>query len=99
VSLAGTLPRGDIARVVVATSLVRRVPRLVRAVSATPGASPLVTDCQTIIRNIEGDGSTDFDHEVVGHPHREILSDGTCAFGIEATKTDGNVQFTVGGQS
>jgi hypothetical protein len=57
-----------------------------------------VTDCQTIIRNIEGDGSTDFDHEVVGHPHRKILSYGTCAFGIEATKTDGNVQCTVGGQ-
>lgn len=67
-------------------------------IDQTTGASPLVTDCQTIIRNIEGDGSTDFDHEVVGHPHREILSDGTCAFGIEATKTDGNVQFTVGGQ-
>jgi hypothetical protein len=66
-------------------------------IDQTTDTSPLVTDCQTIIRNIEGDGSTDFNHEVVGHPHREILSYGTCAFGIEATKTDGNVQFTVGG--
>lgn len=67
-------------------------------VDQTTGASHLVVDCQTIIRNIEGNGSTDFTHQVVGHPHREILHYGTCAFGIEATKTDENVNFVVGGQ-
>jgi hypothetical protein len=48
-------------------------------IDQSTGASPLVTDCQMIIRNIER----------VGHPGREILSYGNCAFGIEATKTTG----------
>ncbi|KAL4899490.1 hypothetical protein BDW74DRAFT_171529 [Aspergillus multicolor] len=64
----------------------------------TSDASPLVEDCKTIIRNIQGDGSTDWTTQVVGKPHREIASHGTCAFGVEATKVDGNVNFVVGGQ-
>ncbi|KAJ5647453.1 hypothetical protein N7490_003825 [Penicillium lividum] len=66
--------------------------------SQTSGASPLVDDCLTIIKNIEEDASTDFTTQVVGKNQRELLSFGTCAFGVEATKVDGNVNFVVGGQ-
>ncbi|KAM0331444.1 hypothetical protein ACHAQA_003120 [Verticillium albo-atrum] len=61
------------------------------------GASPLVSDCEQLIRNVEGDASTDFTHGIVGH--RKILEHGTCRFGIERTGgTGGAVQFKVGGQ-
>ncbi|RYO82101.1 hypothetical protein DL762_006788 [Monosporascus cannonballus] len=63
----------------------------------TSDASPSVSDCLQIIRNIEGDASTEFTHRITGH--REILSYGSCAFGIERTGgTGGAVQFKVGGQ-
>ncbi|KAL2127503.1 hypothetical protein VTI74DRAFT_10626 [Chaetomium olivicolor] len=63
----------------------------------TSDASPLVSDCLQIIRNIEGDASTEFTHRITGH--REILSFGSCAFGIERTGgTGGAVEFKVGGQ-
>lgn len=66
-------------------------------VDQTSGASPKVSDCEQIIRNIEGDASTEFTHRITGH--REILSYGSCAFGIERTGgTGGAVQFKVGGQ-
>ncbi|KAL8371943.1 hypothetical protein RB595_001650 [Gaeumannomyces hyphopodioides] len=59
--------------------------------------SPLVSDCQQVIKNIEGDASTVFTHSITGH--REILKFGTCRFGIERTGgTGGTVQFMVGGQ-
>ncbi|KAL4789112.1 chitinase [Aspergillus venezuelensis] len=64
----------------------------------TSDASPLVEDCLQIIKNIEEDGSTDFTMQVAGMPHRQILQHATCAFGVEATKQDGNVNFKVGGQ-
>jgi hypothetical protein len=67
-------------------------------VDQTSGASPKVEDCRQIIKNIEGDGSTDWTTQVVGHKQREIASHGSCHFGVEATKTDGNVNFKVGGQ-
>ncbi|KAH6848434.1 hypothetical protein B0I37DRAFT_432719 [Chaetomium sp. MPI-CAGE-AT-0009] len=59
--------------------------------------SPLVSDCLQIIRNIEGDASTEFTHRIT--EHREILSFGSCRFGIERTGgTGGAVEFKVGGQ-
>ncbi|KAM7214753.1 hypothetical protein V8F06_009825 [Rhypophila decipiens] len=62
----------------------------------SPG-SPLVSDCEQIIRNIEGDGSTQFTHRITGH--REILDSGSCHFGIQRTGgTGGTVEFRVGGQ-
>ncbi|KAL5332613.1 hypothetical protein BJX70DRAFT_392853 [Aspergillus crustosus] len=64
----------------------------------TSDASPDLEDCRTIIRNIQGDGGTDFTHQVVGTPHREILVFGSCHFGIEAISANGNVEFYVGGQ-
>lgn len=61
------------------------------------GASPLVSDCRQLIRNIEGDPATEFMHSITGH--REILKHGSCRFGIERTGgTGGAVQFMVGGQ-
>ncbi|KAL2152192.1 hypothetical protein VTH82DRAFT_5376 [Thermothelomyces myriococcoides] len=63
----------------------------------TSDASPKVSDCRQIIRNIEGDASTEWTHRITGH--REILSYGTCHFGIERTGgTGGAVEFKVGGQ-
>ncbi|KAK4195986.1 family 18 putative glycoside hydrolase [Triangularia verruculosa] len=64
----------------------------------TNGGSPLVSDCLQIIRNIEDDGRTDWIHQVAGKPHREILSFGSCQFGIEATHIGLNIHFKVGGQ-
>lgn len=61
-------------------------------------ASPSVDDCLTIIKNIEPDGSTEWTTQVVGKNQREIASAGSCAFGVEATSVDGNVNFKVGGQ-
>lgn len=59
--------------------------------------SPTVSDCQQLIRNIEGDATTDWTHGIVGQ--RMIASYGSCRFGIERTGgTGGAVQFRVGGQ-
>ncbi|KAK8062875.1 hypothetical protein PG997_014972 [Apiospora hydei] len=41
---------------------------------------------------------TDFTTQVVGKNQREIGKSGTCHFGVEATKVNGNVNFVVGGQ-
>ncbi|KAF9873540.1 hypothetical protein CkaCkLH20_08999 [Colletotrichum karsti] len=60
-------------------------------------ASPSVSDCKQIIKNIEGDGSTEFTQRITGQ--REILKFGSCAFGIQRTGgTGGAVEFKVGGQ-
>ncbi|KAF4986556.1 hypothetical protein FGRMN_10784 [Fusarium graminum] len=64
----------------------------------TSGKSPLVKDCLDIIKNTQGDGGTKWTTQVVGENQREIAFSGTCAFGVEATKVDGNVQFYFGGQ-
>lgn len=62
----------------------------------TSGGSPLVEDCLQIIKNIEGDTGDDYTTNIV--EQREILHFGTCAFGVEATKVNGNANFVVGGQ-
>ncbi|KAL2831692.1 putative necrosis-inducing factor-domain-containing protein [Aspergillus cavernicola] len=67
-------------------------------VDQTSDASPNVEDCRQIIKNIEGDASTDWTTQVVGQNQREIAHHATCHFGVEATKTDGNVNSKVGGQ-
>ncbi|KAK4176678.1 putative necrosis-inducing factor-domain-containing protein [Triangularia setosa] len=64
----------------------------------TNGGSPLVSDCLQIIRNIEGDASTDWTHLVAGKPHSEVLKFGSCRFGIESTYIGLNINFRVGGQ-
>ncbi|KAJ4197154.1 hypothetical protein NW767_009046 [Fusarium falciforme] len=67
-------------------------------VNETSDKSPLVKDCESIIKNIEGDGGTKWTTQVVGKNQRKIAAAGTCAFGVEATKVDGNVNFAFGGQ-
>jgi GH18 family chitinase len=64
----------------------------------TSDASPNVEDCRQIIKNIEEDASTDWTTQVIGHRQREIQHHESCHFGIEASKTNGNVNFVVGGQ-
>ncbi|TPX08096.1 uncharacterized protein E0L32_010163 [Thyridium curvatum] len=61
-------------------------------------ASPSVSDCLQIIKNIEGDGTTEWTTQVVGKRQREIAKYGSCQFGVEATEVNGNVEFYVGGQ-
>lgn len=61
-------------------------------------ASPKIEDCQTIITNINGNGGTDWTILVVGKNQRKITSFGSCHFGVEATKVNGNVNFKFGGQ-
>ncbi|KAB5511420.1 hypothetical protein GE09DRAFT_690361 [Coniochaeta sp. 2T2.1] len=61
------------------------------------GGSAKGADCLQIIRNIEADGSTEWSQGITGQ--REILSFGSCHFGIERTGgTGGAVMFKVGGQ-
>ncbi|KAM7212489.1 hypothetical protein V8F06_012111 [Rhypophila decipiens] len=60
--------------------------------------SPLVRDCEQIIRNIQGDTETDWDQDVVGKPWRHIKADG-CSFSFRASKINGNSKFYVGGQN
>lgn len=64
----------------------------------TSDASPLVKDCEDIIKNIEGDGTTQWTVQTFNMNQKKIASAGTCAFGVEATKVDGNVDFDFGGQ-
>jgi hypothetical protein len=65
----------------------------------TSDASPSVDDCRQIIKNIQGDTTTEWsDTQVIGHRQREIAKFGSCSFGVEASKTNGNVNFQVGGQ-
>ncbi|CAN8105483.1 unnamed protein product [Discula destructiva] len=67
-------------------------------VDQTSGGSPKVEDCRQIITIIQDDIQTDWTTQVAGGSQRKIASFGSCRFGIEATKIDGNVSFTVGGQ-
>ncbi|GLA49848.1 hypothetical protein CBS147343_3007 [Aspergillus niger] len=67
-------------------------------VDQTSDAPPKVEDCRQIIKNIEGDATTAWTTQVVGHNQREIASHASCHFGVEATKTNGSVNFKVGGQ-
>lgn len=60
--------------------------------------SPSVRDCEQIIRNIQGDTTTDWTQEVVGKKWRDLTADG-CKFSFRASKINGNSVFYVGGQN
>ncbi|KAM7183708.1 hypothetical protein V8F20_012513 [Naviculisporaceae sp. PSN 640] len=60
--------------------------------------SPSVNDCLQIIRNIQGDTSTDWDQDVIGKHWRDIKAEG-CKFSFRASKINGNTKFYVGGQN
>lgn len=62
----------------------------------TSGASPSVDDCLQIIKNIEGDGSTEWTVGIGGQ--KAIAKAGGCAFGVEADGVKGSVTYKVGGQ-
>lgn len=63
----------------------------------TSDASPLVSDCKIMIENFEKDGGTSWKSDTAGLQHRELGHYGTCAFGVEATKLNGNIYFHFGG--
>ncbi|KAM3467141.1 hypothetical protein MY5147_008874 [Beauveria neobassiana] len=68
-------------------------------VDQTSGASPLVSDCEMMIKNLQnGDGHAD--HEVenaIGKQH-QLDQYGSCKFGVQGKGKNGNVDFHVGGQ-
>ncbi|KAH6617548.1 hypothetical protein F5144DRAFT_660933 [Chaetomium tenue] len=67
-------------------------------VGQTSDASPASRDCLQIIRNIENDGSTQWEVSTAGLSQRAIATAGSCRFGVEATANQGNAVFWVGGQ-
>lgn len=56
-----------------------------------------MSDCMTIIKNIEGTNG-EWTTPVAGKNQRQLVDFGTCKFGVEATKVDGNIAFYVGAQ-
>ncbi|KAJ3483725.1 hypothetical protein NLG97_g7237 [Lecanicillium saksenae] len=65
----------------------------------TSGASPKVSDCETIVKNLQnGDGKAS--HEVdnaIGKQH-QLDQFGSCRFGVQGKGKHGNIDFHVGGQ-
>ncbi|KAI4685538.1 uncharacterized protein J4E84_006266 [Alternaria hordeiaustralica] len=61
-------------------------------------ASPKVEDCRQIIKNIQGDGNTEWTVQTAGLRQRAIAKASGCSFGVEATNLNGNIDFEVGGQ-
>lgn len=66
-------------------------------VDQTSDASPSVSDCQQIIKNIENDADASWDTGIA--TQRELVHYGSCAFGVESKSgADGNVMYQVGAQ-
>ena len=66
-------------------------------VDHTSDDSPPVSDCQQIIKNIEGDTKAVWTTGIA--TQREILHYGKCKFGVESKSgADGNVTFEIGAQ-
>lgn len=66
-------------------------------VDQTSDASPKVSDCMQIIKNIEGtDG--EWSVEAVVGSHHQIAEHASCRFGVQAKSVNGNAQFFVGAQ-
>jgi len=61
----------------------------------TSSASPKVSDCQTIVKNIQGTQGT-FTTGIGSQ--RDIAKAGTCNFGVQNTKVSGDVTFFTGTQ-
>jgi hypothetical protein len=63
----------------------------------TSSASPSVSDCQGIINNIQGtQGSWEVENAV--EEQHQLVQYGSCKFGVQGTKINGNVNFHVGAQ-
>lgn len=64
---------------------------------ATSEASPLRSDCETLIKNWEGTQKS-WTVYTTGLKHKTLDTNGTCAFGAQARNTHGSVKFQVGAQ-
>ena len=67
----------------------------------TTDASPLVSDCQQLVRNLQAGVAWDsgvFRVESFLEVQHGIANYGTCVFGVQAIGTVGNVNFYVGSQ-
>ncbi len=66
----------------------------------TTAASPLVSDCEQLCRNLQAGAATDrgiWTEPRIGH--HSIASHGTCVFGVEGTGSAiDNADYKVGGQ-
>ncbi|KAK4233480.1 putative necrosis-inducing factor-domain-containing protein, partial [Achaetomium macrosporum] len=66
-------------------------------VDQTSNASPPVSDCLEIIKNIQGDGGAGWTTGIGGQ--RELVSYGECKFVVQSVSgADGDVTFKVGAQ-
>lgn len=66
-------------------------------VDQTSNASPKVSDCQQIVRNIQGtDGEWGVEN-AIGAQH-QLVQFGECKFGVQGQGKNGNVHFKVGAQ-
>jgi hypothetical protein len=64
---------------------------------ATSNASPLVTDCQQIVTNIQGT-TGEWEVEAATGKQHQLVQYGTCAFGVTAAAGKGDVDIHVGAQ-
>ncbi|WEW59000.1 hypothetical protein PRK78_004468 [Emydomyces testavorans] len=63
----------------------------------TSGASPPVSDCLQIVKNIQGTGGEWEVENALGQQH-QLVQFGKCRFGVQGKGKDGNVDFHVGAQ-
>ena len=66
-------------------------------IDQTSDASPDINDCMHIVSNIVGTNG-EWTTQVVGERQRELVSYGSCKFGVQATDEHGNVNFKVAAQ-
>ncbi|CAK7233697.1 hypothetical protein SCUCBS95973_008685 [Sporothrix curviconia] len=66
-------------------------------IDETSDGSPSVDDCMQIVNNIIGTNG-EWTTQVVGKNQRELVSYGSCKFGVQATDEHGNVNFQVAAQ-
>ncbi|KAF9890425.1 hypothetical protein FE257_005830 [Aspergillus nanangensis] len=66
-------------------------------VDQTSEGSPTVPDCMQIVRNIANtDGQWKVENAIGSH--HQLVQFGSCAFGVQGMRKDGNVDFYIGAQ-
>lgn len=68
-------------------------------IDQTSGASPLVSDCEILIRNLQnGDGKAEHEVENFVASQHQLDQAGSCRFGVQGKAQNGNVDYFIGGQ-
>lgn len=66
-------------------------------IDQTSGASPTVSDCMQIVRNITNTNKEWEVENAIGSQH-QLLQHGSCAFGVQGTVKNGNIDYHIGAQ-